>query len=58
MPEAAIECRELAKSFGKESAALQGVSNSIQFMVTGAVLLAAVVIDSLSRRSQKASGRA
>ncbi|GGL33004.1 sugar ABC transporter permease [Planomonospora parontospora] len=38
--------------------ALQGVSNSIQFMVTGAVLLAAVVIDSLSRRSQKASGRA
>ncbi|GAA3130223.1 ABC transporter permease [Planomonospora alba] len=38
--------------------ALQGVSSSIQFMVTGAVLLAAVVIDSLSRRSQKASGRA
>ncbi|WP_327086256.1 sugar ABC transporter permease [Nonomuraea sp. NBC_01738] len=38
--------------------ALQGVSNSIQFMVTGAVLLAAVVIDSISRRSQKASGRA
>ncbi|NUR92900.1 MAG: sugar ABC transporter permease [Nonomuraea sp.] len=38
--------------------ALQGVSNSIQFMVTGAVLLAAVVIDSVSRRSQKASGRA
>ncbi|GAA2650654.1 MULTISPECIES: sugar ABC transporter permease [Nonomuraea] len=38
--------------------ALQGVSNSIQFMVTGAVLLAAVVIDSISRRSQKAAGRA
>ncbi|MFI6496971.1 sugar ABC transporter permease [Nonomuraea typhae] len=38
--------------------ALQGVSNSVQFMVTGAVLLAAVVIDSVSRRSQKASGRA
>ncbi|GIH91714.1 sugar ABC transporter permease [Planobispora siamensis] len=38
--------------------ALQGVSNSIQFMVTGAVLLAAVVIDSVSRRSQKAAGRA
>ncbi|MBW8486582.1 sugar ABC transporter permease [Actinomadura parmotrematis] len=37
--------------------ALQGVSNSIQFMVTGAVLLAAVVIDSLSRRTQKATGR-
>ncbi|MEV4889715.1 sugar ABC transporter permease [Nonomuraea sp. NPDC050547] len=38
--------------------ALQGVSNAIQFIVTGAVLLAAVVIDSVSRRSQKASGRA
>jgi D-xylose transport system permease protein len=38
--------------------ALQGVSNSIQFMVTGAVLLGAVVIDSVSRRSQKAAGRA
>ncbi|GAA2381818.1 sugar ABC transporter permease [Nonomuraea africana] len=38
--------------------ALQGVSNSVQFMVTGAVLLAAVVIDSVSRRSQKAAGRA
>lgn len=37
--------------------ALEGVSNSVQFMVTGAVLLAAVVIDSVSRRSQKASGR-
>jgi D-xylose transport system permease protein len=38
--------------------ALEGVSNSVQFMVTGAVLLAAVVIDSVSRRSQKAAGRA
>ncbi|WP_214326707.1 sugar ABC transporter permease [Nonomuraea sediminis] len=38
--------------------ALQGVSNAVQFIVTGAVLLAAVVIDSVSRRSQKASGRA
>ncbi|MFI6597163.1 sugar ABC transporter permease [Nonomuraea sp. NPDC050536] len=37
--------------------ALQGVSNAIQFIVTGAVLLAAVVIDSVSRRSQVASGR-
>lgn len=37
--------------------ALEGVSNSVQFMVTGAVLLAAVVIDSVSRRSQVASGR-
>jgi D-xylose transport system permease protein len=38
--------------------ALEGVSNSVQFMVTGAVLLGAVVIDSVSRRSQKAAGRA
>ena len=37
---------------------IQGLSNSIQFMVTGAVLLAAVVIDSVARRTQKASGRA
>ncbi len=31
---------------------------AIQFMITGGVLFAAVVIDSLSRRSQKAHGRA
>ncbi|MFC9245902.1 sugar ABC transporter permease [Streptomyces sp. NPDC057136] len=37
---------------------IMGVSNAIQFMITGAVLLAAVVVDSLSRRSQKAAGRA
>ena len=37
--------------------ALQGVSNAIQFIVTGVVLLAAVVIDSVSRRSQKNAGR-
>ncbi|MFI6846417.1 sugar ABC transporter permease [Kitasatospora sp. NBC_00085] len=37
---------------------IEGLSNAIQFMVTGAVLLAAVVIDSLARRSQKAAGRA
>ncbi|MER5636157.1 sugar ABC transporter permease [Kitasatospora sp. NPDC002227] len=37
---------------------IQGLSNAIQFMITGAVLLAAVVIDSLARRTQKASGRA
>ncbi|GAA2157019.1 ABC transporter permease [Kitasatospora kazusensis] len=37
---------------------IEGLSNAIQFMVTGAVLLAAVVIDSLSRRTQKAAGRA
>lgn len=38
--------------------ALEGVSNSIQFMITGAVLLAAVVIDSISRRGRQAAGRA
>lgn len=37
---------------------IEGLTNAIQFMVTGAVLLAAVVIDSLSRRTQKAAGRA
>ncbi|MFE0704187.1 sugar ABC transporter permease [Streptomyces sp. NPDC058872] len=37
---------------------IMGVSNAVQFMITGSVLLAAVVIDSLSRRSQKAAGRA
>ncbi|MEK9520938.1 sugar ABC transporter permease [Streptomyces sp. NPDC087908] len=37
---------------------IMGVSNAVQFMITGAVLLAAVVVDSLSRRSQKAAGRA
>jgi D-xylose transport system permease protein len=31
---------------------------SIQYMITGAVLLAAVVIDSVSRRTQRSSGRA
>ncbi|WP_327683935.1 sugar ABC transporter permease [Kitasatospora sp. NBC_00458] len=37
---------------------IQGLSNAIQFMITGAVLLAAVVIDSLARRTQRAAGRA
>ncbi|GAA1984247.1 ABC transporter permease [Catenulispora subtropica] len=37
---------------------IQGLSNSIQYMITGAVLLAAVVIDSVARRTQRASGRA
>ncbi|MGW6915876.1 sugar ABC transporter permease [Kitasatospora sp. NPDC054939] len=37
---------------------IQGLSNAIQFMITGAVLLAAVVIDSLARRTQQAAGRA
>ncbi|GAB2601513.1 ABC transporter permease [Streptomyces capparidis] len=38
--------------------ALLGVAAAVQYMITGAVLLAAVVIDSVSRRTQKASGRA
>ncbi|NUU21637.1 MAG: sugar ABC transporter permease [Streptomycetaceae bacterium] len=37
---------------------LQSVESSVKLMITGAVLLAAVVLDSFSRRSQKASGRA
>ncbi|GAA0664865.1 ABC transporter permease [Kitasatospora atroaurantiaca] len=37
---------------------IEGLSNAIQFMITGAVLLAAVVVDSLSRRTQRAAGRA
>ncbi|MDV9194293.1 sugar ABC transporter permease [Streptomyces sp. Wh19] len=35
-----------------------GMANAIQYMITGAVLLAAVVIDSVSRRTQKTAGRA
>jgi D-xylose transport system permease protein len=35
-----------------------GLQLSIQYMITGAVLLAAVIIDSLSRQTQKSSGRA
>ncbi|MGP3952982.1 sugar ABC transporter permease [Streptomyces sp. 7N604] len=38
--------------------ALLGIQAAVQFMITGGVLLAAVVIDSLSRRSQQAHGRA
>ncbi|MFJ1753561.1 sugar ABC transporter permease [Kitasatospora sp. NPDC088134] len=37
---------------------IQGLSNAIQFMITGAVLLAAAVVDSLARRTQKSAGRA
>lgn len=37
---------------------LLNMDTSIQYMITGAVLLVAVVIDSVSRRSQKAAGRA
>ncbi|GHF24989.1 ABC transporter permease [Streptomyces mashuensis] len=38
--------------------ALLGIASAVQYMITGAVLLAAVVIDSLSRRTQKTAGRA
>ena len=37
---------------------LLNLDSSIRFMVTGAVLLLAVTIDSLSRRSRAAHGRA
>jgi ABC-type xylose transport system permease subunit len=37
---------------------LIGVDAEIRFMVTGAVLLLAVTIDSLSRQARKSSGRA
>ncbi|SEN34773.1 D-xylose transport system permease protein [Actinacidiphila rubida] len=37
---------------------LLNMNQSIQYMITGAVLLAAVIVDSLSRRTQKSSGRA
>ncbi|MGY0062449.1 sugar ABC transporter permease [Streptomyces sp. LZ34] len=38
--------------------ALLSVQSAVQFMLTGGVLLAAVVLDSLSRRAQKTRGRA
>jgi len=37
---------------------LIGVQTAVQYMVTGGVLLGAVILDSLSRRSQKVHGRA
>lgn len=37
--------------------ALMGIAASVQYMITGGVLLAAVVIDSVSRRTQKTAGR-
>ena len=36
---------------------LQGRESSVKFMVTGAVLLAAVVIDAIARRQRQAAGR-
>ncbi|WP_435130006.1 MULTISPECIES: sugar ABC transporter permease [Streptomycetaceae] len=37
---------------------LLNMNTSIQYMITGGVLLAAVVVDSVSRRTQRTSGRA
>ncbi|MEU3463293.1 sugar ABC transporter permease [Streptomyces sp. NPDC006733] len=37
---------------------LLNMNTALQYMITGGVLLAAVVIDSVSRKTQKASGRA
>ncbi|MDT0446079.1 sugar ABC transporter permease [Streptomyces johnsoniae] len=36
---------------------LMGMSSEIQYMITGAVLLIAVVLDSVSRRTQRTAGR-
>ncbi|MFF8267620.1 sugar ABC transporter permease [Streptomyces sp. NPDC016562] len=38
--------------------ALEGIATPIQYMITGAVLLATVVIDSITRKTQKTAGRA
>ncbi|MET7702847.1 sugar ABC transporter permease [Streptomyces sp. NPDC005485] len=38
--------------------ALQGIATPIQYMITGGVLLATVVIDSVTRKTQKTAGRA
>ncbi|MFJ6571020.1 sugar ABC transporter permease [Streptomyces sp. NPDC091292] len=38
--------------------ALQGIASPIQYMITGAVLLATVVIDAVTRKTQKSAGRA
>jgi ABC-type xylose transport system permease subunit len=37
---------------------LLNLDSSVRYMITGAVLVLAVIIDSLSRRSRKAAGRA
>ncbi len=37
---------------------LMGIQTTVQYMITGGVLLAAVVLDSLSRHSRKTHGRA
>ncbi|PZT68266.1 sugar ABC transporter permease [Streptomyces sp. SW4] len=38
--------------------ALQGVASPVQYMITGGVLLITVVIDAVTRRTQKTAGRA
>jgi D-xylose transport system permease protein len=38
--------------------ALQGIATPIQYMITGGVLLATVIIDSITRKTQKSAGRA
>ncbi|MFI7337680.1 sugar ABC transporter permease [Streptomyces sp. NPDC050085] len=38
--------------------ALEGIATAIQQMITGAVLLATVIIDSITRKTQKSAGRA
>ncbi|MCS0602224.1 sugar ABC transporter permease [Streptomyces sp. LP11] len=38
--------------------ALRGIATPIQYMITGGVLLATVVIDSVTRKTQKSAGRA
>ncbi|MEU2393900.1 sugar ABC transporter permease [Streptomyces sp. NPDC007369] len=37
--------------------ALEGIATPVQYMITGAVLLATVVIDSVTRKTQKTAGR-
>ncbi|MFF0384852.1 sugar ABC transporter permease [Streptomyces sp. NPDC004673] len=38
--------------------ALQGIPSPVQYMITGGVLLATVVIDAVTRKTQKSAGRA
>ncbi|MET7384356.1 sugar ABC transporter permease [Streptomyces sp. NPDC005385] len=38
--------------------ALQGIASPVQYMITGGVLLATVVIDAVTRKTQKSAGRA
>ncbi|GAB2978747.1 ABC transporter permease [Streptomyces pseudoechinosporeus] len=38
--------------------ALEGIATPIQYMITGSVLLATVVIDSVTRKTQRTAGRA